>query len=336
MPSNWTGMIPFGVCDLEPDAANRYSPRAAEPLVRGDTVRCCVAGCTHWLPRRTRKRDNHLACPSHGISVSTSPTYVYEDFLRNFIVGVPLLERVKQLKVESWRLGNERSEDALSWNLFVSLAKLGALAPAVRLLTGLDADAEPELYLWGVRITTGDPCRWDRLLAIRDELERGAGFPTEPDIVLRVPGVALVLIEAKFGSPNGTLKGQEERFGSVAEFLNSYPSIDGGPDPLDRGWIEAQQADAVLQQLVRNVVFAQWLAGPGEQVWVVNLVRDADERDIESRIAPHLSQDRPVRFRRATWEALAALSAVGEERAAPLKKFLENKTLGLKKAFAIS
>ena len=335
MPPNWTETTPFGVADLEPDAATRYSPRAGVPLVRGDTVRCCVAGCTHWLPRRTRGVARQAVCPKHGVSVSTSPTYVYDDFRRNFIVSVPLLERVKQLKVESWRLGNERSEDALSWNLFVSLAELGGLRSAFRLLTGHEADSEPELYPWGVRVTTGEPRQWDRLLAIREELERGAGFPTEPDIVLRVPGVAIVLIEAKFGSPNGTLKGQEERFGSVVEFLDRYPGIDGGPDPLDRDWIEAQPTDAVYQQLVRNVVFAQWLAGPHERAWVVNLVRDTEEREIEQRMACHLHAERPVQFRRRTWEALAGLPVVGDERAVMLKKYLENKTLGLKKAFSL-
>jgi len=336
MPPNWNLTTVFGVNDLEPEAANRYSTRASEPLIRGKTVRCCVASCTNWLARRTRGRlSRESVCDKHGISVSTSPTYVYDDYRRNFIVNVPLLEQVKQLKVESWRLGNERSEDALSWNLFVSLAELGELKSAFRLLTGLDVDAEPELYLWGVRITTGEPSRWARLLTLRNELEFGYGFPTEPDIVLRVPGVALVLIEAKFGSSNGTLKGQEDRFGTVAEFLESYPGIDGGSDPLNRNWIETQSPDAVYQQLVRNVIFAQWLADSGEQPWVVNLVRDSEERDIEQRMACHLPPERPVQFRRCTWEALAMLPAIHEERAAPLKKYLENKTIGLKKAFSI-
>lgn len=335
MPPSWTETTPLGVADLEPDAATRYSPRAGEPLVRGETVRCCVAGCATWLPRRSRGAKRQAACPEHCISVSTSPTYVYDDFRRNFIVSVPLLERVKRLKVESWRLGNERSEDALSWNLFVSLAELGELASAFRLLTGREADSEPELYLWGVRVTAGEPHKWDRLLTVRDKLERRPGIPTEPDITLRVPGVAIVLIEAKFGSPNSTLKGKKKRFGSVDEFLKLYPSIDAGPDPLDRDWIEAQPTEAVYQQLVRNVVFAQWLAGPHEQPWVVNLVRDTDEREIEQRMACHLHAELPVRFRRCTWEALAKLPAIDEERSVPLKNYLENKTLGLKRAFSL-
>lgn len=335
MPPNWSNTTPFGVADLEPAAANRYSPRAGEPMVQGEKVRCCISGCTNWLPRRTRKVKQQTACLSHGISISKSPTYVYEDFRRNFIVSVPLLERVKQLKVESWRLGNERSEDALSWNVFVSLAELGELKSVFRLFTGYETETEPELYLWGVRITTGEPRRWDRLVAVRSELEHGVGIPTEPDIVLRVPGVALVQIEAKFGSPNGTLKGQEERFGSVAEFLEDYPGVEGRPDPLNRIWIEAQQPDAVYQQLVRNIVFAQWLAEPHEQPWVVNLVRDTEEREIEQRMASHLHADLPVQFLRCTWEAIAKLPVMNEERAMPLKNYLENKTLGLKRAFSL-
>jgi len=335
MPPKWSDTTPFGVADLEPCAASRYSPRAGESLVQGDTVRCCIAGCTNWMLRRSRKRDRQAACPKHGISVSKSPTYVYDDFRRNFIVNVTHLERAKQLKVESWRLGNERSEDALSWNLFVSLSEFGELKSVFRLLTGLVVDAEPELYLWGVRITTGEPWLWDRLLAVRDKLERRPGIPTEPDIALRVPGVAVVLIEAKFGSPNSTLDGKKKRFGSVAEFLKRYPGSDGRPDPLNRIWIEDQQPDAVYQQLVRNVVFAQWLAELREQPWVVNLVRDTEEREIEQRMASHLHAELPVQFRRCTWEAIAKLPVMDEERAVPLKNYLQNKTIGLKKAFSL-
>ena len=56
---------------------------------------------------------------SISISVSTKPTYIYEDKKSNFIVGRDILRQVS--KVESWRLGFETSEDAVSWNVFVGL-----------------------------------------------------------------------------------------------------------------------------------------------------------------------------------------------------------------------
>jgi hypothetical protein len=151
--------------------------------------------------------------------------------------------------------------------------------------------------------------------------------------MLRVPNRALLLIEAKFGSPNGTLKGHEDRFESIPEFLNRYPGMVGGPDPLNREWLEAQSNEGVLQQLLRNIIFAQWLAADGEEPWVVNLVRESEERDVEQQIAFQLSASGPVRFRRCAWEELFRLPALTRDDAAPLRTYAENKTSGLAKAF---
>jgi hypothetical protein len=95
--------------------------------------------------------------------------------------------------------------------------------------------------------------------------------------MLRVPGHALVLIEAKFGSPNSTLAGKEDRFESVEDFSARYPAPEGAADPLARDWIEQQQLGTVLEQLCRNVAYATWLAEPREQPTVINLVRGEAE-----------------------------------------------------------
>src|SRR5262245_48339729 len=109
----WTGTQPLGIDNIEPDAAARYMLRAPDPLVRPDAIRCCVRGCTHWLARRARGPHNPAAyCPDHRVSVSLRPTYVYADYRENCIVNAPHLQLVRELKVESWRLGHERSEDA--------------------------------------------------------------------------------------------------------------------------------------------------------------------------------------------------------------------------------
>lgn len=334
MSLNWTGTQPFGLNELEEDAASRYTPNARDSLIRTDTIRCCVRGCNQWLAKRKRgQRDPNIYCPVHDISVSTSPTYVYRDDRRNFIIDIDILNRVKPLKVESWRLGNERSEDAVSWNVFRGLSGLRGLVDAFYALTEMQIDTEPELYLWGIKVSDDQPRVWTKLLEVRRTLENGVGIPTEPDIILRVPGKAIVLIEAKFGSSNGTMEGQEERFGAVAEFLNRYPCLEGAADPLNREWIEKQSPGHVLQQLVRNVVFAQWLAEEGEVPIVVNLVRASEEVNVCERMASHLATDGPVHFRRATWEGLSKLSLLTHDDAAPLRHYLTNKTNQLAAAF---
>jgi hypothetical protein len=360
MPTIWSEHCPFGIADLEESAALRYRlPQAPDTLIRKDTIRCCVRNCPHWLAKRSRRkpestiRPDHAArwpwcdavsrrnpesvCPDHGISVSgsASPTYVFSDCRRNFVVDVARLEAFTKLKVESWRLGNERSEDALSWNVFVGLARLNELASVFRCLTGIETKAEPELYLWGIRFSDEEPRPWENLDRVRDALESGHRIPTEPDVILRIPGRLIVLIEAKFGSPNGTLLGQEKRFGDVSDFLALYPSVDGKADPLNREWIEQQAPSAVLQQLLRNIIFAQWLASEDEQAMVVNLVRESEEQDIVTKINNHLAEDSPVSFRRGTWESLFRLPALCSGTAEPLKRYLVNKTNNLARAFQL-
>ena len=334
MPLNWTKTQPFGFDDLEENPAIRYAPQTPDSLIQGDQIRCCVRGCNHWLAMRHQGLlDPNIYCPNHGISVSKTPTYIYKDHHRNFIIDIDILNQVTPHKVESWRLGNERSEDALSWNVFMALAGLNKLAAVFQHLTGIPIDTEPDLYLWGIRVFDQQPQTWPNLVQVRLALEDGVGIPTEPDIILRVPGKAIVLIEAKFGSSNGTMQGQEGRFGAVLDFLNRYPCVEGATDPLNRAWIEEQPPEHVLQQLVRNVIFAQWLAEDGEVPFVVNLVRATDETNVEERMTNHLAANGPVRFRRATWEGLSQLPLMAQQDAAPLRHYLKNKTNKLTRAF---
>jgi hypothetical protein len=256
------------------------------------------------------------------------PTYIYEDAKRNFIIGRDIPNRLS--KAEHWRLGNERSEDALSWNVFVSLYVLGGLTEAVKLLTGRDTAKEPELHLWGNRIDA-HCVRWEPLLDVRHVLENGLAIKTEPDVILRIPGQAIVLIEAKFGSENGRLAKSEERFGSVTKFLARYRCKNGAADPLNRKWISEQPSKSVMEQLCRNVIFAHWLASEEEQPFVINLVR-RDAANEEQLFREHLSES-GVAFHVRRWEDVFALPVVQTEQASTLRTYVKNKTLKLSPAF---
>ena len=176
---------------------------------------------------------------------------MYKDYRGNFIIGAEILERVKKLKVELWRLPNERSEDALrSWNVFMGLSRSGGLGVAFHRLTGIKVDIEPKLYLWGVKVflttrhvlgrswkKSATPWRIDRVCQRSQTLFYG------------VPEKAIALIEAKFGSPNSTLKRHDDRFGTISTFLNRYPCLERAADLLpNRRWIEQQPPGGVLQQ----------------------------------------------------------------------------------------
>jgi hypothetical protein len=119
----------------------------------------------------------------------------------------------------------------------------------------------------------------------------------------------------------------------MAEFLNHYPCVQGNVDPLNRAWIEEQPAGQVLQQLLRKVIFAQRLAAERGVAIVVNLVRATEEPDVGERLTAHLAADSPVGFQRRTWESLFQIPLLSSADATPLKRYIENKTNSLAKAF---
>jgi hypothetical protein len=319
--------LPYGRSDLKQEAALRYSPARADSLLREEHLQCCIRDCEELLKRRHRGQQPCF-CPAHGISMSTKPTYIYKDKTRNFIIGKDIPRRMS--KVENWRLGFETSEDAVSWNVFASLYVLEGLAEAFEKLTGTKPMGRPELYLWGSRI--GAECNpWTSLNEVRAKLEEGLAIPTEPDIVLRVPGQAIVLIEAKFGSSNPRLASKKRCFGSVTEFLNRYRCKEGAADPLNRKWISEQEDGQILEQLCRNAVFAHWLASEREQPFVINLVRRAAQND-EQLFRQHLAEDN-VQFDVRRWEDLYGLSVIQNEKASVLRRYLKDKTLNLDPAF---
>jgi hypothetical protein len=322
--------LPYGSSDLKADAASRYSTASADSpdsLLRAESLLCCIIGCKELIPRRHRGQRTSF-CPKHGISISTKPTYIYKNAERNFIIARELPKRLS--KAENWRLGFETSEDALSWNVFVGLYALNGLSEVFKALTGTAPTAHPELYLWGNRIDF-EPSRWNRLCDVRDKLEEGLSITTEPDIILRVPGQAIVLIEAKFGSPNTALAAKKVRSGSVAEFLSRYRCREGAADPLDRKWISEQKGERILEQLCRNAIFAQWLAAEHEQPFVINLVRRR-ATNVYQQFREHLVPD-VVEFYVRTWEELFRLPVVQAEHARHLRSYLKNKTLNLSPAF---
>jgi len=335
---HWHSDPPFGVSDIEPDAAGRYKPNAHNAMIREQAIRCCVRGCNNWLSRVHRgKTDPNVFCPAHGIRMSTRPTYVYRSNCKNknLILGRDFFRSIE--KVESWRMGNENSEDALSWNVCASFLKVGALGELFKHLTGFPPAAYPTLYLWGNEVSPDRVVRcWPNLMAVRGELENDLPLPTEPDIALAVPGHAVVLVEAKFGSSNSTFKGKEDRFGGVQGYLKRYCVEPGLPDPLQREEIARLEPQEILQQLCRNAVFAARLTHrtKSSEAVVINLVRATDEPHVEEQMRRHVSEE-VITFRRRTWESVLDLAKSIGSTLEPLRCYMENKTYCLQRAFSL-
>src|SRR4051794_32843811 len=147
----------LGWRDFDPDVPRAI--RAGAPAAIDNTgMACPLAGhAAHWLPWENddRRKGTH----PHGepsARYRASGSYVLTDPLDNIIVGRDLIRRIiagEAGKAETGRLGNENSEDALSWNVFRSLQEANLLRSAATALVDAPFAGPLELYLWGSRIT---------------------------------------------------------------------------------------------------------------------------------------------------------------------------------------
>ncbi len=333
MPNN---RLPYGTRELvEVADLVREAPK---------TVRCFVRGCQHELRAPTRLSPGEV-CPDHGIRCHYSrsnSTYSYTDVRRNIIASDELFAtRIVRhpFKYESHRLGLERSEDALSWNVFRSLQEAGRLKQLAALITGENLPYEPHLYLWGICTTDDSLEPWDLLISARERFESNLPVDrpkTEPDIALHLPGRYLILIEAKFCSPNtfyerGRRKDKQSL--TLDELLGIY--ADDRLQLLNRA--KAESASRVAYQLWRNVTFAEWMSAddhPSTRAYHVNLVRSGYERDTAGEFGELIADSYKDRFRRLTWEQICRRFE-GDERLGTLRRYMRTKTAGLTKAFQI-
>jgi hypothetical protein len=328
--------------------------RVAQKPISQCPVRACIATLISIPYAKT-----HLPwCPEHGLRLHTR-TFDYwngsgqknEARLRNFMVRRELAQAIalrKGMKAESHRLGNEMSEDALSWNVFVSLMDAGKLRDASKYLTGRALQTEPKLFLWGRAAAEGDNSVYPPLRRVRDALEPDIHtYLTEPDIMLVAEGEMLVCIEAKFGSGNPLAregevkKGQKpiSRAGLLERYLGNNTSV------RTKRIVQAERTEPALRsQLLRNVVFAAEMAD--DIPWhVVNLVaaslkgksnRYTSYADPTCEVAGYLHPDYKHCFTYRTWEGLHANCVAGESKLGELDRYFRGKSAHYNCAFKLS
>lgn len=337
MPSEFgpVNNMPYGINDLDPIVATTGNRR----------VRCFVRGCRQSLRIPARGQTGEV-CPEHGIrchaSSSATVTYTYADAQRNIIAAPRLFkERIvgHPYKYESNRFGYEKSEDAVTWNVFRSIQEAGCLALIGEFLTGQASQIEPQLYLWGIDLTDDSFEPWTLLQNARERFESNLPVKrpkTEPDIALHVPGRYLVLIEAKFTSPNTTYERgprRDKQSLTLAELLEIYD--DESLIIINRR--DAHAANRVHYQLWRNTVFAEWMAQldhPRTKAFHVNLVREGYEQESGKEFQRLIAAGYEDRFHQVTWESLYRATQ-GEGRLTLMHRYLKTKTAGLARAFQL-
>jgi hypothetical protein len=329
--------LPYGLNDLDPNVDVQPGPP--------ERVRCYVRGCTEYI-QRPRKGFVGEPCPVHGIRChysSSSPAYSYVDATRNIIVDAELFGRRvigNPFKYESNRLGFEKSEDTLSWNVFRSLMLVKSLGQMVSDVFGIPDEGEPDLYLWGIKISGDDFRPWDLLIKARSRFEENLPVKrpkTEPDIALHLSGKYLILIEAKFTSKNPYyVRGPRQRRDSLTmqELLDIYHDPSLGILDTDK----ANEQNRIPYQLWRNTVFAEWMAqldSETTKAYHLNLVREGYDVESATEFKELLNSGSEDRFAQVTWEDIYRWASNDPQCHSHLCTYMETKTAGLVKAFAI-
>lgn len=217
-------------------------------------------------------------CPTHHIAVHpTRPiggfTYVYDDPFLNLLWADAddraRLESILRGKRES-RMGHEHSEDAVTWNVFRFFERHRRLSGAVRTICPCP-NTEPLTVFW----TTHNGHLWEPYEHCSDQIPERRSARSESDLIFLWKNKLLVVVEAKFRSPN---RSDPSKRGD--ELRKAEPYIKHASSCLCRETAEQAACDG-WYELLRNWVLGMELKntlGCTEFV-LVNLLRKRHESE---------------------------------------------------------
>lgn len=318
-----------------------FNDLRAERFVSEKSAPCPVKGCSVQVQRQKKifQRLEPYKCHKHGIYISPT-TFEYENFENNLLWKSPedidLLERIFADKRES-RMAREKSEDAVTWNVFRHIEKSGLLKDYLDSISR-SGNENARIIYWSFDQTTDDA--WEPLVRARDEFGEKVQLGSEPDLIIQTDG-NIYFIEAKLDSGNTTRPGKPDdqkkyETGGGSWFSEVFkPGVD-----FDR----VANAES-FYELMRFWLLGTWIANAqlDRNYYLINLVLGKKERDVEYQFGRHIDYNETRAFKRLTWEQIYSLV----ERKAPpegkkeIVEFFHGKTLGynssgvLQRAFSV-
>lgn len=277
------------------------------------------------MPRQARvfKRSPEFFCSKHCIFIGPT-TFEYNEATDNLLWASSddrvLLDAIQRVKRES-RMARERSEDAVSWNVFRGLELTGALSAWLTRLLG-HAPNHARVHYWSFDQTVLGT--WPPLVSARDAFSERLSRGSEPDIVIETDD-ADIWVEAKLGSGNDTTPSDE------GDARRRYSTgADGWFNHVFRQSFDSLAIAARRYELLRLWLLGSYAAhGRSKRFLLVNLVRDGQEEDVDAFAASGFRQQANREFRRATWEEIMPLlDNDADQRVERLTNYLRTKTLG--------
>lgn len=321
---------PLGIAELKPHID-----------ITASAVECPVKGCSTRVKRQTKIFLTHpdFVCPVHRIAISPS-TFEYPSEAANILNTesgeLQLLESIRSVKRES-RIKRDRSEDAVTWNVFRSLSNAGTLTRWLTSATGTDVGKVEDVIYWSY--STAESRQWQELNEARLSFGESIQHGSEPDVAV-VTERAVFFIECKLDATNktsGTGQTLQKRLG-----FKHY--IDGAGGWFGRVFASDYQSVVMNQryELLRFWLLGSWLAEQKRRDFhLLLLLRRGAEPDILTQFSALVRMSAGRVFGRQDWEDVyrAVESTVPPDRR--LLAYMANKTLGydsdgkLRKAFAV-
>lgn len=292
------------------------------------TVECPVIGCRNIVSRKRRcdKLSEKHKCKKHNIYIFPSTfeySNVFDNFLDNSIRETEVFIKINKYKREC-RMGRERSEDALTWNIFRYLENNGLLQEYIKYITGKDKNINDVIY-WSYSLKEKN--QWKILNEARIEFGETIEKGTEPDIIIETDDTIL-FIEAKFTSSNKTSGSNHDAINY--HITNTKKYLTGGNDLFKRIFMRTYN-DIILDQkyeLLRMWLIGNWIANRKQKKFIlINLVPDGKEKDIETYFKPMIVENESSKFKRITWESIGNYLNIKDGNKMIIE-YLNNKTIG--------
>ena len=314
------------------------------------TVECPVKGCSEKVERQRKrfKREERFKCPKHNIYISPA-TFEYpcesDNILWKEKDDLDLFSRIKTVKRES-RIVRDRSEDAVTWNVFRFLERNNLIESTLSSIIGSTVESSEVIY-WSY--SQSQQWAWDELLNARVEfgeasnLEDAISKGSEPDLIVKSDDI-LFFIEAKLTADNKTPSKKED---AEEKAKNPQKYITGGNNWFEKVFKSGYKTIVLEQkyELLRFWLIGTWIATRLDlDFYLVNLVLSEREKDIEAIFKRRLRENQRMKFIRITWEDIyqqildSGLSGIDKDT---MIKYFRNKTIGydgngkLQKAFSI-
>jgi hypothetical protein len=284
-------------------------------------LECPVKHCSRTVARGRRGQalnQEQFRCPVHNIFVSPS-TFEYAHFFDNLLWNGEddkrLLEEIYRFKRES-RMARERSEDALTWNVFRYLETAGVLVDWLSSLAGTPI-TNPKVVYWSHQPGVG-ACT--SLRKASQEFGEVASRGSEPDIIIECDG-HFFWIESKLTSSNKT---------KPSDPKNTKRYLTGGANWFAGMFQSDYETIAVERQryeLMRLWLLGSWAsAQSGSAFHLINIQCECrDEREFPK----HIHHRDAAAFVSTTWESIYYfLAKRGEVKDSILLAYLRNKSAG--------